>query len=276
MKRLFLFASYSPSGRLGDATLHYVKELSALGEVVFRSDSDLDATDIGKMRNHSISAEAERHGEYDFGSYKRAWIWVCDNRDPGSYNYVYLLNDSVIGPLSDLEPYLKRMESSSSPFFGMVLHPSRKTPHIQSWFVGTGRRLFLRNEFDAFLRSVRHEEDKKLIYIKYENGLTDLATRTLGFKPFTLFRMRGKDIYNRVGRNCRNGLPFIKKSSFTRHNLSLAAQICKVMDKLPENLQTAIRREITDENGEGFWERFHTTDRIVCLKRFFVYLRRKF
>ena len=47
---------------------------------------------------------ATRHSEYDFGSYKRAYNWAQENLDTAEYEFVYLVNDSVYGPLFDLNP----------------------------------------------------------------------------------------------------------------------------------------------------------------------------
>lgn len=271
-KRLFLFASFSPSDSLGAATLYYLEALSAFGDVVFRSDSNLPDSDIYKLRNFTLNAAAGKHGEYDFGSYKRAWIWACENCDIQSYDAVYLVNDSVFGPIYDLGPYLRKMEGSGAAFFGMVLKPSRKAPHIQSWFAGMDRRVFLTDEFDEFLRGVTAENDKSQVCIKYENGLYNLAVTTLGADVYAVYEIGGKGIYNKVRRNVGKGLPFIKKSSFPRHNMSLASQIRQVLEKAPAGLRDAIIRELSNEFGGDFWGRFSAAGPAACLVRYLVYL----
>ena len=117
MKRLFLFAFYDPQGVVGEAALRYLEALRALGDIVLATDSDLRPGEAEKLAPLVVSYEAARHGEYDFGSYKRAFRQA----DLSGYDVVYLVNDSVVGPLRPLEPYLLRMEALGTDAFGLVL-----------------------------------------------------------------------------------------------------------------------------------------------------------
>ena len=132
MKRLFLFAFYDPQGIVGEGALRYLEALGALGDVVLATDCDLQDGEADKLAPLVESFSASRHGEYDFGSYKRAFLQA----DVSPYDVVYLVNDSVVGPLYPLEPYLTRMEALGTEAFGLVLNPDRRNPHLQSWFVG--------------------------------------------------------------------------------------------------------------------------------------------
>ena len=82
MKRLFLFAGYDRDGIVDDSLLWYLKSLSGLGDIVFVMDNDATDVEIEKVRQipNVLYANAVRHGEYDFGSYKRAYIWARDNK----------------------------------------------------------------------------------------------------------------------------------------------------------------------------------------------------
>ena len=115
-----------------------------------------------------------RHGEYDFGSYKRAYIWSTENLNLADYDFIYMINDSVYGPLYDLTPYLKRLESSQSDAFGLVKNPHRKHPHIQSWFIGLRPTAFTAKWFDTFMHGITKQKSKGLITREYEQGLTKL------------------------------------------------------------------------------------------------------
>ena len=73
MTRLFLFAFYDPQGVVGEALLRYLEALHALGDIVLATDCALQPGEADKWTRWVVSSSASRHGEYDFGSYKRAF-----------------------------------------------------------------------------------------------------------------------------------------------------------------------------------------------------------
>ena len=170
MKRLFLFAFYDPQGVVGEAALRFLEALRALGDIVLATDSDLRPGEAEKLAPLVVSYEAARHGEYDFGSYKRAFRQA----DLAGYDVVYLVNDSVVGPLRPLEPYLLRMEALGTDAFGLVLNPSRHGRHLQSWFIGLKPSVFRAPWFAEFLAGVEALGRKEDVCIRYENGLARL------------------------------------------------------------------------------------------------------
>ncbi len=96
--RLFIFAAYDAGARVGASLLWYLRSLSACGDVVLEADTDFSAGELEKLGGFCLHAGAAAHGEYDFGSYKRAWQWARENLDTDAYDFVYLVNDSVFGP----------------------------------------------------------------------------------------------------------------------------------------------------------------------------------
>lgn len=217
MKRLFLFASYDKFKRV-DATLtYYLNSLAKLGDIVFVSDTDLPKDELTKITKipNVLYASAVRHGEYDFGSYKRGYIWARDNKLLKKYDWVYLVNDSVFGPLGNLEPMLEKMETSGADFTGIV---SAVMPrHVQSWFVGLSRQVAQSDAFDTFICNVRPQPDKSLIILKYEVRLS-LILLSHNFKMFSLFEDPDADIYKNPEKPLASGFPFLKKASRYQFN----------------------------------------------------------
>ena len=148
-KRLFLFAGYDADGIIDDSLILYVGALSKLGDVVLCMDSDCNKSQVAKLKPFVLYAAAQRHGEYDFGSYKRAYVWARDNLDLSKYDFVYMVNDSVYGPLFPLKPYFEKMESQNTDAFGLVKNTKASHPHIQSWFIGMRKSVFLSQWFDC-------------------------------------------------------------------------------------------------------------------------------
>ncbi len=273
-RRLFLFAAYTESGDVGDALLHYLRSLSALGDIVFCDDAPLKPGEEARLGQYVLHCEAFRHGEYDFGSYKRDFIWAREHLALDSYDYLYLVNDSVFGPLFELKPLLEKLETGPDGAFGLVYKPGGHDPHLQSWFVGLGRAVFLSGYFAEFLLGVGPAKDKGDVCRLYESGLSRLLLSHgtgLGYA----FAAPHKDIYNRPLRLVRKGLPFVKKSAFTRHNGSLGREIGRILKAASHEAADAIISEASQLWGKDFVDRLIDMSRIGSALRYLGYLRGK-
>lgn len=271
MKRLFLFAGYDRLGSVGPALEYYIRSLSRYGDIITVMDNECPDTELSKLSGLVLHAEATRHGEYDFGSYKRAYFWASANLDLTSYDFCYLLNDSVYGPLYELGDCLDRMENLGSDAFGLVLNPHRRHPHLQSWFIGMGQSVFMSGEFLKFIGGVTAVADKESVCIVYETGFTEML-HSSGFSYAGLFRIPGRQIYNNVLRLYRNGLPFFKKAALTRHNGSLGAQVRQILDNLPPDLKDIITEDAGLVYGREYIAGFLSGSRMTMAGRYLRYL----
>lgn len=270
MKRLFLFAFYDPQGVVGEAALRYLEALHALGDIVLATDCDLQPGEAEKLAPLVVSYEAARHGEYDFGSYKRAFRLA----DLTGYDFVYLVNDSVVGPLHPLEPDLLRMEALGVDAFGLVLNPSRRGRHLQSWFIGLKPAVFRAPWFGGFLGGVVAVDRKEDVCILYENGLARLLEAHS--VPYAgLWELRGKAIYNAVGRLSRQGFPFLKKSTFTRHGGSLGPAVAKALSKADPAMKQAVIADMDRLYGERYRRAFLAASPLRAFGRYLRYLSSK-
>jgi len=238
-KRLFLFAGYDARGGVDAALVWYVRALAACGDVVVHMDNDATDLEIKKLAPYVLHAAAQRHEEYDFGSYKRAYIWARENINLADYDFVYMANDSVYGPLGDLEQMLCTMESSHADAFGPVCNPNPDHPHIQSWFIGMRPSIFMSDWFDKFIRAVRHQDSKGAVTQEYEQGFSK-AVLAHGGRTWCMMSVKNRGVYNRVKYLFRHGMPFMKKAAFTRHDGRLGRQILYVLRHTSPDARRAI------------------------------------
>ena len=270
MKRLFLFAFYDPQGVVGESALRYLEALRGLGDIVLATDCYLQPGEADKLAPLVKAYTAERHGEYDFGSYKRAFLLA----DLSAYDRVYLVNDSVVGPLFPLEPYLERMEALGTGAFGLALHPSRRGRHLQSWFIGLKPSVFRAPWFREFLLSVTAAGSKEAVCDRYENGLARLLdAHSIPYAG--LYELRGKSVYNAVGRLARQGFPFLKKSAFTRHGGSLGPAVAKALSQAEPEMAQAVVADLDRLYGEAYRRRFMSAGPLRAFGRYLRYLSRK-
>lgn len=219
-KRLFVFAGYDKDSIVDPTLLYYLNTLSKLGDIVFTMDNELPDAELKKVKEipNVLHASAVRHGEYDFGSYKRGYIWARDNNLLTKYDWLYLVNDSVLGPLFDIQLILENLESCGVDFTGMTTgYDKNISVHIQSWFVGLSTKIFRAEFFDDFISNVRHQTQKMDVVYRYELGLSNLILKH-GFKHYVVFERGGGIVYMKPYIGLLNGVPFIKKMALSNLN----------------------------------------------------------
>lgn len=245
-KRLFLFAGFNAQHIIDDALVYYVRALSKCGDVVLCMDSDCSDAELQKLAPYVLHATTHRHGEYDFGSYKRAYMYAADTGILDKYDFVYMVNDSVYGPLMDIEPSLHRMEKLNCGAFGLVYNPLASRPHIQSWFIGMRKNVFLSPWYDEFMRAITRQNDKGAITYMYEQGFTEML-RAHHIKFACLYSCPGRSVYNNVAALFRRGMPFMKKVAFTRADGALGNRVVYIL----RNVSPAVRDMIlTSARGQ--------------------------
>ncbi len=217
-KRLFLFAGYDKDGIIDKTLIHYLTSLSVLGDIILVMDCDVSDTELKKLSEipNILHISAARHGEYDFGSYKRAYAYADEHKLLNQYDWIYMVNDSVYGPLYDIGPILFDLESRGADFIGMTDFENKWTPvQIQSWFVGMSRKLANKQFIREFMACVTHQIEKQLIVLKYEVGLSQLVLRH-GYQMATFVSGENGDIthsmYHSPIKMLKKGIPFVKKN----------------------------------------------------------------
>ena len=269
-KRLFLFAAHDPQDRLSETALWYLSALKELGSIRFSCDNNLDSKDLEKLEGMCEYVFAAPHGEYDFGSYKRAFKGAAlDGLD-----YLYLVNDSVAGPLYPLEPFLEKMEASGADAFALARHPSRRGAHLQSWFIGFRSSVFRTDWFACFLGSVTAHPDKGAVYELYENGLTRLLEEH-GATCYALYSLPGKSVYNNVAALYRKGFPFLKRSALTRHGGALGGRVLYILERVDPSLRTALEADSARLQGPAYMDAFLTKNPFILAGRYLSYLWKK-
>lgn len=97
-----------------------------------------------------------RNRGLDFGAWKDL-VPVAHARWP-SMDELLLANDSILGPIRDLAPYLAAMRAGGPGFYGM-LESIQGGPHLQSWFV-LARGMKAVGDLSAILAATRLSRSK--------------------------------------------------------------------------------------------------------------------
>lgn len=260
VRRLFIFAAYDKDNIIDNALMFYLCALGKIGDIVFVMDNDLpkDQLDLVASLPNVLYANAERHGEYDFGSYKRGFAWAKDDDILGKYDWVYFVNDSVYGPIGKLEDILNRLENSGRAFVGMLENSDKGVArHVQSWFMGIDRNLVMHAAVHEFWGRISKLENKNQICIQYEVGFSELI-KNLGYDLVTVFAQcnyKSNVIYRQPYRALRHGVPFIKKSALKNmFNFDFVAK-CVRNNKLFDAIKNSAGRNNIQFRRQGFLKR---------------------
>ena len=257
MKRLFILAAYDRRSEVSEALVYYARALSACGDVIFVADNTLKERELSRLDAYTKARIAESHHEYDFGSYKRGYAYAVEKGLLSRYDRLYLVNDSVYGPLYELERYLSEMEASGAEATALTFNPHHSHPHLESWFMGFGERVFHAPWFAAFLNGVEALYDKGEVCTRYENGLSDKLQEE-GIRLLGLFTVHGKEVYNKPCSLFKKGLPFFKRDSIIRHNGACRYGIRKILEAISPEAKEVVEKDIIRLYGENILHDIHS------------------
>lgn len=184
VRRAIVFAGYSYDGTIFSDVYPYLEELRKYADyiVAVYDNSNLNNDEAKKLvDNYVDTLIIKRHEEYDFGSYKRGYLYLKEKEVLNSVDKLILCNDSVIFQGRSLEPFFKREEKKD--FYGFTAYkrgiqyntPQKGIPpHIQSYFLSISKEIYSQDWFHNFIMSVKKEPDKQDVIVNYELGISKL------------------------------------------------------------------------------------------------------
>lgn len=226
-KRIAVFASYSSDGTIADYVVYYLKELKKVCDsIVFIADNPIFPTEIEKIKDIVIYAQFERHNEYDFGSYKRGYMWLKEQGLLKRCDELLICNDSCYGPVYPLKDIFDKMAKKDCDFWG-VLSNTEIQYHLQSYFLNFKQNVFNSDCFDNFMTNIQRQDSVQQVILQYETKLTQILNDA-GFKSCAFIEStnyQGKYPHN-IHPNftifpkwlMENGMPLIKLKAIQKHD----------------------------------------------------------
>ena len=193
MENITVFAHFDRDNIIDDYVIYYLNELKKVSDkLIFVSDCDLPENELKKLDGITDFNIAHKHGEYDFGSYKRGYKLAKENGWLKDAQTLTFANDSCYGPFEPLEPLYKTINEKDCDFWGISSNDNyfsgnyfpcaeSNNTHVQSYFIVFKKQIFTSQIFEDFISSVSHTDDKFKIIEQYEIGLTTKLCQA-GFK----------------------------------------------------------------------------------------------
>ena len=187
--RLFIMAGYDRNNLIPDSLVVYVKQLSALGDVIVCLDCSCEKSECDKLNKYAINVTAKRHGEYDFGSYRRAYALAESHGILDGSHMLILANDSCLCPLFPLDDMFAAMAKRNCDFWGQTSYSFHGRKHVQSYFLVFNERLVGSGDVWRFLSQVGRAQARSEVISSYEIGLTEfLVSRGYRWQSYVPYR----------------------------------------------------------------------------------------
>lgn len=253
MNRVLVFAYWDKDGLIDDYVLYYLnKAKSVADKIIFSADCDIKENELPKLENLVTHIINGRHGEYDFGSYKRGYLYAKENGLLDNADELIICNDSCFGPFYDFEYYFDKIDRTKCDFWGMN-HNKQFQNHIGSFFLVFGKKVFESEAFNDFVNGIKKQPNKQEVVLAYETAITQYLFNN-GFKYDYCYPYPGSfRIYNTIFKEINNRhYPFFKKSM-------LVNQFDFIVKWAVKNMQKQIKSDYPFEFIIKYYERINAS-----------------
>lgn len=218
------FVSYSLTPQIKHHVKHHIEALLASGlEVVLVINTDDHDADlhIGQWESLGLSGLYTRENiGFDFSAWSHLYALT---KHQISTDRIYLINDSVIGPLSQdmLVSLLNTVRDNAAALIGLTQN-AKPRHHVQSYFLVLNAPL-LRNElFSNYFENIWALPTKEMVIDTYETNLTQAVLR-IGLDVAAIFPQLGTagdktdNVLHHVDALVERGFPYVKTSVSETH-----------------------------------------------------------
>lgn len=173
--KVALFVHFDAAGRVVTATRNFIASLDRPDlSIVFVTNSErIQDEDMAFLKLHCSTVLIRRNIGYDFGAWRDALDTLGLPRP--ETRAIYLINDSVFGPFTDLEPVLAAVDFERADLWGATESWQHRY-HLQSFFLVCGDHVIRSSAWRDFWRSVRPIPCKDWIIRHCEIGFTGAMT----------------------------------------------------------------------------------------------------
>ena len=173
-KKICLLAGFDKKNIVQDYVIYLARKLSKLSDVYYFADAKMNAKELEKLKPYTKYAASAQHKGYDFGSWQIlinhiGWEKIM------TYDEMIICNDSIYGPMSNMEDIFDYMELRDYDFWGLTENYNSNY-HLDSYFMVFKNDILKSEKFHEFWNNIIPSSNRKM----YESILTPFLTE-LGF-----------------------------------------------------------------------------------------------
>ncbi len=179
--KVAIVACFTKNGFLHDYLIEYLKSLRKYFDgVILIGDCPIFKSELVKIEDIVMYASFSRHKEYDFGSYKRGYLYLKNQNLLNNIDELLLTNDSCFGPIKNLSVIFEKMNKQNCDFWGLIENNDIRT-HLQSWFILLKHNVIVSDALNNFLTEIKQQKKFWDIVTQYETEFTHHLVES-GFK----------------------------------------------------------------------------------------------
>lgn len=222
-KRVVIFAGHNRKSKIENYVLYYLKGLREIADIlIYAADNEPSPIYLQQLEKIVDKAVFEKHGEYDFGSWKRGLRVASQLSLLADADELVLCNDSCYGPVFPFAEMFAYMENSRGDFWGVTKNCQSALEHLQSYFMVFKKNVFNLALFKDFFEGVTQEKSFWDVVSRYEVGLSRLLIEK-GKYSFDVYCTINSGISNPCKYGCQllaARSPLIKRKIFSRGGFS--------------------------------------------------------
>ncbi len=173
-KRVCLLAGFDKDNIIQDYVVFLVQELSKISDVYYFADAEIPKKELLKIKAYTKYAESAPHMGRYFGSWQYLMHYI-GWKTLESYEEMIICNDSIYGPMTNIEDIFDYMELRNYDFWGLTEN-YHSNYHLDSYFMVFNQDIIKNCKFQEFWKSITPGIGSK----SYETVLTPFLTE-LGF-----------------------------------------------------------------------------------------------
>jgi lipopolysaccharide biosynthesis protein len=173
-KALCVFASFDQDSLVDEYVVYYLSELKkqlSVDIVFVTTSASLAESELKKLKPYCRTIIHRKNISIDFGSWKVA---LDETPDWSQYETLVIANDSVYGPLADLNAVVQLLDPAK-PMIAGVTESLQYTRHLQSYFLVLNSKAIHSEFFKDFWGKFSFTNSKKLIIQDGEIGFSQRA-----------------------------------------------------------------------------------------------------
>ncbi|MDT2686673.1 rhamnan synthesis F family protein [Enterococcus gallinarum] len=247
-KRALIYVIYESQTHLQDYKTIFLSSLAQLSEkVLIVVNGELPDSDLERLRQFGEVSLRSNEG-YDTAAFKHG-IKYLGEKELKKYDELLLVNDTNVGPISDLSSALKKMATKNLDFWGISYGEEQPDftkfnkygyipLHLQSYFLVIEKSLFHDPSFYDYWENLGDTNSREKAIGKHETVFTKYFS-DLGFKHGALTENNtDSPMYIHPLQMVKEGVPIIKYTAFANYtDEKFAWQGLKRKTEIPELIE---------------------------------------
>ena len=228
-RKICLIAGFDKNNIIQDYVVFLVQELSKISDVYYFADGNMSDTELSKIKAYTKFAQSLPHTGKDFGSWQYL-IHYIGWKTLLTYDEMIICNDSIYGPMTNIEDIFDYMELRSYDFWGLTENYNSNY-YLDSYFMVFNQNVMRNCKFQEFWKNIIPETGKKT----YETVLTPFLTE-LGFVGNSYIKNYKKEDQLAYPLHLlkHNKMPFIRVKSLKNPDENLKEPVFYIDSKIKQ------------------------------------------